>query len=235
MGDNTSAMGWLRRSNFRQKNEHDKSWLVKQNIGRHLARLVLSANVMLYHQWLKGKHNQVADSLSRDAYYLSAKTHKQFLSATVPQQLPKNFHIKPLPSEITCWLLSTLQELPETVQWLKQQKPSELAVGNTGILTSIMSGLQASSLTGSANSTRISSCQGLPKPLGKAPSLQEIKQNWWKAQSQPPSHMWLRPSGQTTGKTQDWTRMARHAITCKNNSEDTKIKTKVSKSRRRSR
>ena len=235
MGDNTSAMGWLRRSNFRQKNEHDKSWLVKQNIGRHLARLVLSANVMLYHQWLKGKHNQVADSLSRDAYYLSGKTHKQFLSATVPQQLPKNFHIKPLPNEITCWLLSTLQELPETVQWLKQQKPSELAVGNTGILTSIVSELQASSLTDSVNSIKISLCQGLPKPLGKAPSLQEIKQNWWKAQSQPPSHMWLRPSGQTTGKTQDWTRMARHAITCKNNSEDTKIKTKVSKSRRPSR
>ena len=68
MGDTTSAMGWLRRSNFRQKEETDKTWLVKQYIGRHLARLVLNSNIILYHQWLKGAHNHVADSLSRDAF-----------------------------------------------------------------------------------------------------------------------------------------------------------------------
>ncbi len=30
IGDNTSAMGWLRRSNFRQKDDSDISWTVKQ-------------------------------------------------------------------------------------------------------------------------------------------------------------------------------------------------------------
>jgi len=235
MGDNTSAMGWLRRSNFRQKDEHDKSWFVKQRIGRHLARLVLSSNIMLYHQWLKGEHNQVADSLSRDAYYIPANSHKQFLTATVPQQLPKNFHIKPLPKEITCWLSSTLLELPESAQWSKPQKPSELATGNTGILTSIVSASQASSSMDLVGSIKISSCRGSHKPLGKAPSLIKIRTNWWKAQSQPPSHMWLRPSGQTTRKIQDWTEMARHAIICKSSTVDTEIKTVRSKSKRRSR
>ena len=33
IGDNTSAMGWLRRSNFRQEEESDVSWDVKQQLG----------------------------------------------------------------------------------------------------------------------------------------------------------------------------------------------------------
>ncbi len=34
IGDNTSSLGWMRRSNFRQKDESDKSWEVKQMHGR---------------------------------------------------------------------------------------------------------------------------------------------------------------------------------------------------------
>ena len=68
MGDNTSAMGWLRRSNFRQKDDSDVSWNVKQQLGRHFASLTLSSDICLYKQWLKGSDNQVADSLSRDSY-----------------------------------------------------------------------------------------------------------------------------------------------------------------------
>ena len=50
IGDNTSAMGWLRRSNFRQKDDSDTSWIVKQQLGRHLAELVLEADICLYQQ-----------------------------------------------------------------------------------------------------------------------------------------------------------------------------------------
>ena len=217
MGDNTSAMGWLRRSNFRQKDENDCTWLVKQQIGRHLASIILDSNVMLYHQWLKGSQNQVADSLSRDAYYLNPNTHKKFLLATVPQQLPKNFEINPLPKEITCWLLSMLRKLPKTELWLKQQNPSELAVGNIGTLTWLASESKMSSLQDFLKSYKTQSYQGLHKRLDKAPSLQEIINNWLKEQSQPPSHMWHRPSGQTTGKTPDWTEMARLAIASQSN------------------
>ena len=167
MGDNTSAMGWLRRSNFRQKDESDKSWLIKQQIGRHLAHIVLNANIVLYHQWIKGSHNQVADSLSRDAYFLSNNSHKKFLLATVPHQLPKNFNIKQLPKEITCFLSSILHKLPENKQWYKQQKPSELAAGNIGILTSIASELTTCSLTHLEKICNIPSCQVLGKLLLK--------------------------------------------------------------------
>ena len=69
MGDNTGALGWLRRSYFRQKDESENSWDVKQQQGRHLANLTLAADITHYKQWLKGEDNQAADSLSRDAYF----------------------------------------------------------------------------------------------------------------------------------------------------------------------
>ena len=181
---------------------------------------------MLYHQWLKGAHNQVADSLSRDVHYLSIKSHESFLSTVIPHQLPQNFKIKPLPKEITCFLSSILQELPETKQWLKEQKPSELAAGNIGILTSIASELQMSSSMTSNYCCKTQLFQGSGKPCDRAPSLQEIRNNWWKEQSRPPCHKWHRPLGQTTGMTQDWTEMARRAITCQNNLEVTEMKTR---------
>ena len=225
MGDNTSAMGWLRRSNFRQKDESDTSWLVKQQLGRHLATITLNADITLYKQWLKGSDNQVADSLSRDAYYLNAHTHKDFLQHVIPQQLPPNFGIKPIPREISCFITSILQQLPETQQQSSIPKPSELALGNVGTLSYLASELQTSSLMDSQGTTKISSCPVLLKHLEKAPSLNEIMDTWWKEQSQPPSHMWHRPSGQTTGVTPDWTMMAKLALSCKNNTEDTATRT----------
>ena len=50
IGDNTSAMGWLRRSNFREENENDESWEVKQLLSRHLATLTLNSNIIIYKQ-----------------------------------------------------------------------------------------------------------------------------------------------------------------------------------------
>ena len=232
IGDNTSAMGWLRRSNFRQKEDTDVTWDVKQQLGRHLANLTLHADITLYKQWLKGAHNQVADSLSRDAYYMSPNTHKKILHYVVPQQLPPNFSIKPIPKEISCFITLILQQLPDTQQQSSIQKPSELALGNVGTLSCITSELPQSTWMGCHGTNKTSSCQDLPKQLEKAPSLKDVIQTWWKEQSQPPLHMWHRPSGQTTGMTPDWTMMERLAISCKNSTEDTVMKTKPKRNRK---
>ena len=66
-------------------------------------------------------------------------------------------------------------------------------------------------------SKKISSFLPLLTPYEHAPSLQEITDIWWKEHSSPPSHMWLRPSGQITGTTQDWTHTARLISSLKNN------------------
>ena len=191
-------------------------------MGRKLANLVLDSNTVLYKQWLKGQDNVVADSLSRDNYYMNANTHTLFLQLTVPQQLPANFRIKPLPREICSYITSLLQQLPDTQQQSSQPKPSELARGRIGTLTSLASELKAGSLNNIQAINKTSSCQGLQKQSDQVPSLKDITLNWWKEQSQPPSHMWHRPSGQTIGMIPDWTKMARQALYYRNSSEDTR-------------
>ena len=78
MEDNTDSMGWLRRSNFRDNDEHDSEWLAKQKVARNLAELVLDSNTTIYRQWFRGADNKVADSLSRDAYYSPNSTNEKF-------------------------------------------------------------------------------------------------------------------------------------------------------------
>ncbi len=95
-GDNTIDMGWHRRSNFRQKEDTVTSWFVKQQLGRHLAELVLKADIYSYHQWLKGSDNLVANSLSRYSYYMNGKTHKLF---SVSDHYPKKYAV----SLHRCW------------------------------------------------------------------------------------------------------------------------------------
>ena len=50
MGDNTASMGCLRRSNFRENEEHDLEWLAKQKVAQKVAALVLDSGTTLYRQ-----------------------------------------------------------------------------------------------------------------------------------------------------------------------------------------
>ena len=105
MGDSTSAMGWLRCSNFtREQEENDEEWRDKQCITWKLASLVFDSKTMLYRQWFTGELNALAGSLSRDVYYLSESTHKSFLSSVAPSQLPSNFQISPVSTKIGCFI-----------------------------------------------------------------------------------------------------------------------------------
>ena len=145
---------------------------------------------MLYQHWFAGDKNVVADSLSRDCYFMNERTHKTFLKITCPSQLPSNFHIKQIPKEVSYFITSTLEQLPVIKERLIPQKPSELAHGKTGILLSLASESQVfSSSTDYQDSKRTLSSQHLPKQSEKQLSHQEIVNIWWKQQSIPPYHM----------------------------------------------
>lgn len=58
--DNTSAVGWSRRTNFAVSDS------VELKFSRKLASLILDTNCCLYTQHIRGIHNWIADSLSRD-------------------------------------------------------------------------------------------------------------------------------------------------------------------------
>jgi hypothetical protein len=235
MGDNTTAMGWLRRSNFRETDEDGNDWKVKQQVARKVATLVLDVfKAMLYTQWFAGEHNICADSLSRDCLYLDPSSHEHFLKHYFPKQTPANLQIRPVPNEIISFVSSILQQLPVKQQRLTVPKPSELLRGVTGTLFCSPSDLaRKSTLTAWTNLQKASSLPHSLSQSAKAPTPLELKTNWSRAQSMPPSHMWHRPSGQTTGKTQDWTLMAKHVISSKSNFADTRtqINTKASKKR----
>ena len=132
VGDSTTAMGWLRRTNFREKDKNDRDWIAKQKVGRKVANLILDNEVVLYRQWIAGDLNWLADSLSRDALYLSKKSHTYFLKHFFADQLPANFHLREVPKEIGYFISSTLELLPEIELRSKQPKPSKLLLGNAG-------------------------------------------------------------------------------------------------------
>ena len=119
-------------------------------------------------------------------------------------------------------------------QRLKKQKPSELLCGVAGTLSLLPSECNAHFISKDyPSSNRTSSCPSSPKQFEKQePSVAKVRNLWSNRQSKPPSHMWLRPSGQATGQTPDWMQTVRLASSSKNSGEDTRIKTKTGKSRK---
>ena len=233
IGDNTTAAGWCKRTNFRSTNESDTDWIVKQKFARKLASLVLENEAVLYTQWFRGADNIVTDSLSRDLYFLSPSSHTKILQNTVAAQLPHNFRIQQVPSEVSCFITSTLRQLPVKTQRLKQQKASELARSKFGTPFSTVLDSQDPYIWKDLTvSNEISLSLPSLTQCESVPSLQDVVNIWWKAQSTPPCHMWRRPSGQTTGATQDWTRTVRLASCSTSSGELTKTKTDLERSRR---
>jgi hypothetical protein len=210
MGDNTTAAGWCRRTNFRESSESNTDWIAKQQVARKLATLILDSETVLYTQWFKGSWNIVTDSLSRDIHLFSDQSHTQFLKSTVACQIPPNFQIQKLPEKISFFISSVLLQLPVKELRSKPQKASELAHLKLGKNFSKELDSQDPCIwMDLAHSRKISSCLPLLRQLDQVPSLQDITESWWKEQSSPPSHMYLRPSGQTIGRTRDWTQTAR--------------------------
>ena len=144
--DSTSATGWLRKSNFSDSEDS----FIQLVTARHLATLIIKSKSCLYSQWFPGGENLIADSLSRD-FHLNDSDLSKFLLSSVPHQVPFGLNIKPLPSEISSWLISMLQNLPEKERWSKVPTRSSLWHGNATKPTSCLS---ESQMTGTSTSSR---------------------------------------------------------------------------------
>ena len=98
--------------------------------------------------------------------------------------------------------MSTLALMTMQRQRFKQLKPSENLLGAVGAHSSIeLACTNFNSLKACLDSRKTSFSVPSLKQFEKQLSPQEIEQNWWREQSQPPPHMWLRPLRQTTGAT----------------------------------
>ena len=193
--DSSSALGWLYKASFpAQKEIHDK-------VARWLAIDMINNNTALYSQHIRGVHNFIADSLSRDHHLTDAVLTTAFHSL-LPLQTPKNFKIPPIPNAITSWLasLSRLATKKEDLQ--AHRSNSKLGalidgVDSWRVLESKMSGLRTSD--------RISALISCPRLQELVDEINLVRQEIpysLERQLKPPLRMFVRPSGQIYGQTQ---------------------------------
>ena len=123
MTDNSSALAWLHKGNFRPKDQK-----IHETISRKLARLLLQHGSSLYSQHVQGKNNVIADSLSHDHHI--HPTHLSYsLTTLFPTQTKENLEIlSQLPQEITSWIDSLTTE--STRSKVSHNKPSNSNLGH---------------------------------------------------------------------------------------------------------
>jgi hypothetical protein len=125
-GDSTLVTGWLKKSNFQGTNHP-----MQLEAARHLAFLLLDALVIFYSQWFARKDNGRSNVLSRDTH-LTATALTDLLHSSIPEQVPPNFSICPLPPAICSWLISLLRSQPLIKVSKKEPTRSTIWLGRGG-------------------------------------------------------------------------------------------------------
>ena len=196
LSDNTSTIGWLYKSNFNVKSHpgHDR-------VARKLAELLLETESSIESQHIKGTHNVIADSLSRDHHLKD--THLQFiLTSLFPTQVPQNFKISStLPIAIIQWL-DSLKDISTNVE----VSPPKLSRSKTGLFfdgedswTGVVS--KTNSLMASQKHQKSQSSQHSSLLLEEMRMARTINPISKAEQSCPPSTLYVRPFGRTFGTT----------------------------------
>ncbi len=91
----------------------------------------LDADVKGYSQWFAGKRNNVVDTLSLE-WKRTNKNLTSILHSLFPNQMPNHFKILQIPSKISCWLISLLQQLPMSKRLWEEHTMAKLKHGNIG-------------------------------------------------------------------------------------------------------
>jgi hypothetical protein len=196
--DSSSALGWLYHSTFNPVKDlqHDK-------VARHFANLLFKNEATIYPEHIPGKHNVIADSLSRDFHLTNIQIiHLFYNSQDCSQQRPSNLKILQLPKTTISWIASILESLSQKEQSLPQPAASTLAASNSSKNFSPT----ATSLTHS-----LTNLPQIKKPLSSPAShiasatiTTNLPPNPYSPEAllMPPSPTWYRPSGKTSGQTQ---------------------------------
>jgi hypothetical protein len=186
--DSSSASGWLRNSNFSDKEDE----AVQLTTARKLAELLILSESSLYSQWFPGKLNNISDSLSRNFHTPSSNL------AFLLQSLPPDFI-----SWLTCLLLSQ----PQKELWSREPTRSKFALGLNSNLTYNQSDCPLTPTSTIYPVTKRSrSSVPLPSQSEKVHFvLENVIRPSNQNQSEPPWTVWLRPSSWLTDQTQGLT------------------------------
>ena len=200
MTDSTTAEGWMRKSNFSEPSIDPIQATTRVDAARKYAEIFMSADVKGYSQWFPGKKNNVADALSRE-WQRTNDELTSLLREFFPNQMPAHFVISPLPSEISSWLTSLLQQLPVSEQLREVHTTAKLEPGDDGQNIASPSDARTSSWTSSHDMNELSCLEHLQWLSEKDDSRGNAMRCWLKAQSEVPFHMWFRPSGRRADRT----------------------------------
>ena len=229
IGDSTSAIGWLFKTAGLDPSVamHGAHLMV----ARHLAHLLISYNYCLASQHIRGDLNVVADLLSFSGAGERGKPHplahddppndvltERFLSI-LTEQVPANFSISQLPSEILSWVTQVLQIAASSGTVAKNpatKTQTEYGVVGSGLDAALGSQTTPTSFcypTTNKNFISSHSFSATDMHLGPPPgTLQEtVKTQWSRALCAKPQATWLRRFG-TIGGTAPST--SRTAPTC---------------------
>lgn len=124
--DNSSALSWMWAANFDPVSfpNHDK-------VSRQLALDLMESDCSLSADHIKGEHNMIADSLSRD-FHISQGMLTKELYRKLGDQMPKNFRIFGITPTLTSWISSLMQcERVEKVSVHRRHR-SKIAHGING-------------------------------------------------------------------------------------------------------
>ena len=199
LSDSTSTVGWLHRANFdpHTKPAHDEC-------SRTLARLMMGCNSTIYAQHQKGKHNAIADILSR-WHFLSDTELLTFIRCQFPTQVPRNFRICPLPDELCSWITFLLQKLQTMTQSRSKPTTNEQEHGDDGSpgWRRWAGGPTPTSL-GFGEIKRPEWSGPLRSLFAEGNTVVEnTRDHWLRARSTRPSRTWQRPLRTTTFQTLD--------------------------------
>jgi len=194
--DNSSAVGWLYKSNFNPKTQpgHDTA-------ARKLASLLMESESSIESQHIRGDHNVVADSLSRD-HHIST-THLTFiLKSLYPSQTPPNFEIsETLPNEITCWLDSLKGTLTSSVASTPRQYKSKIGALFDGDSSWRDVVSTTNTLNNSMKKPELTLSPRFLPVLEEMKMARALKSSSEAQPWQPPSITYVRPFGRTFGGT----------------------------------
>lgn len=191
LGDNTSSLGWLRKSNFAPVDES----AAHLGLARLIAALHLETKTCGLSQWFAGEDNGVADTLSRE-FGMSTPDLTARITSLFPSQVPSTFHINPLPNEITS-LISYWVRL-EHLSTPSPPTPINATnvrgnVGYSSWKTRASTTTHTCSPTPPANSNSFSPPSPRPTAQNVFPPQQKELADWLAQHAKPPSITWQRP------------------------------------------
>jgi hypothetical protein len=191
LGDNTSSLGWLRKSNFTLDDQASHSALA-----RNFATKMAEHGLCHFSQWFPGKENDAADILSRNCVSTDKQLtrHIKFAYST---QVSTDFRISPLPPAISSWVDYWVQHTRDTTESPPAPTENRTSTSGTGSSSLIKAKYSTTpSLTRSVESTSIESSAHSSKRSEKrrTPKVQRKMNAWLQAHAAPPSATYARPS-----------------------------------------